>query len=464
MPTTFDNTVQISINPDALPVGKQGFGTAIVVDAASMTERVLFFETNAAAIAAQADGDITNAQLLAVQQAFAQSPRPAQVGAARGAFVDVAQVDTITVGGTIAEDDVFTLTVNGEVVAYQAMAADGVNDVAAGLIADGAGLTEPVTVGGSGAEVTLTADVAGDAFDVTLTVTSAAGTLTLVNTTANQSITEELNAILDENNSWFGFTLVSRAKKDLLRAAAWAETNQRVFGAQSSDADIKAKTADNLFETLKARSYEWTLPVFYSQDSEHLAFAFFASVLATDLDTSTTVWYDKTLEGFEPDVNALTQTEKSNIQDLNGTLYLTLGGVGATGAGKNAAGRFFDVITTLAVTAARVNEDLKQLRLDYSNRNSKIPYTDEGFAVVESKVRARLESLLRAGHFERTDTGSSPYVNMPLRRNISGAVATSRKLSFTFGALLAGGVYEIVGNGSLTEDPTTIELLSQQEV
>lgn len=462
MPTTFDSTVQITVSPDAQPVTRQGFGTAIVVDAASMTERVLFFEDVTGASDALAAGDITQAQYDAIALGFGQSPAPARMGAGRGSFTDVAQVDTVTIGGTIADGDIFNITVNGELITYTAGSGDTASDVAAGLRTDGAGLSEPVTVGGTGADVVLTADVAGDAFTTTVSKTSAAGTITLVNTTPNQSITEELVAILDENDTWFAFSLISRAKKDILRAAAWAESNNKLFAPQTSDADAASATAGNVLATLKAASYEWTFPTWYSDDDVSASFAWLVTVLANDMDSNSTVWYDKTLEGVINDSENVTATQKSNILAQNGNLYLTLGSVGATGPGKTSAGRFIDVIVTVAWLQTRVDEDLKQLRLDYSNRNSKIPYTDEGFSVVGAKVEARLRSGQRAGHF--SGGVEDVFVTLPKRSEILAATSTARRLNFKFGALLSGGVYEIIGTGSLTDSVVTYQLLSTEEV
>ncbi|MBT3305800.1 MAG: hypothetical protein HN377_04885 [Alphaproteobacteria bacterium] len=88
----------------------------------------------------------------------------------------VAQVDSVTVGGTIEVGDKFTATVNG--VGYSITAANTVaNDVANQLVAAINGGTEPVTAGAAvGGVFTLTADVAGAAFTSAVSTTETDGT------------------------------------------------------------------------------------------------------------------------------------------------------------------------------------------------------------------------------------------------------------------------------------------------
>jgi hypothetical protein len=109
---TFDDVIQVSVLTDAAPVGRAGFGVAIVCDAASMAERVRYYTTPAGASADQVAGEITAAQLAHINAAFAQNPRPARVGAGRTSFTDVAQVNTVTVGGTAVSGD-YTIPING---------------------------------------------------------------------------------------------------------------------------------------------------------------------------------------------------------------------------------------------------------------------------------------------------------------------------------------------------------------
>jgi len=460
MSANFNDNVNIVVSPDAAPVGRAGFGVGIVADAAGMSERVRFYTGPDAAVVDQGAGDITAAQLLAIQTAFSQSPRPARVGAGRVSFTDVAQVITFTydIGGAAGTIN-YTVTVGNSTFNFAGDASNPPGDdldSLASLINAG---SEPVTATSpTDTTLVLTADVAGDAFDASASADQ--GSFTEALTTPNQSVATELAALLDDNSAWYGLTLVSRADKDVRRAAQWVESQNRIYVAQSSSADVLTTATDDIASELQDLSLGRTALLWYSDDADPADFAWMTKVLATDLDTETTQWAYKTLANIGVDDDEVTITQKLNAEAKNVNFYLTLGGVGATGQGKMVGGRFIDVTTTVDWLTARTTEALQQALLDYSNRNSKIPYTDDGFAVIDSLVEGVLDTGIRAGHFERTEDGASPFVNLPLRSEVDQADATARRLSFTFGALLSGAVLLVNGTGTVTTSTDTIALLA----
>lgn len=109
-----------------------------------------------------------------------------------GSSTATAQVNTITVGGTIEVGDVFSVTVNGTAYSFTA-ATTAVADIVAGLrSAVATGAPAGITVGGAGATTfTLTAATAGVPFTASVATTEAGGgaadaqTLTNTATTAN---------------------------------------------------------------------------------------------------------------------------------------------------------------------------------------------------------------------------------------------------------------------------------------
>lgn len=462
---TFDDVIQVSVLTDAAPVGRAGFGVAIVCDGASMSERVRYYTNPSDAATDQTAGEITAAQLAHIQAAFAQNPRPARVGAGRTSFSDVAQVNTVTVGGT-AVTGTYTIPINGVDFSFAATVPTDTNaDIATGLRAAINGGSEPVTASGAGDDVIITADVAGDAFTVGTLVAPGTGTLTNVATTANQSVATELDALLAESSAWYGFNLVSRDALDIARAALWAESNARFHYAQTSDADVLTTATDDIASVLQDASYNYTKIMWYSTDSTAAAFAHLANRLAVDPDVQTTIWDYVTLAGIANDVASLTTTQLTNLTTKNAGAYLTLGGVGATGGGnKQSSGRFSDVQITVDWLKARLEEAHAQLLLNYSNRGSKIPFTDLGFARVGAIARGVLELGIRAGHFERqTDAQGdeiSPFVNLPARADVSAGDVSARLLRYTCGALLAGAVQQVVVTAQLTDDIATLALLA----
>lgn len=115
-----------------------------------------------------------------------------KLGTSTATTAAVAQVDTITVGGTIEVGDIFTATINGTTYSFTA-ATTTVSDIVAGLrAAVVAGAPAGVTVGAAGATTfTLTANTAGIAFTSSVSTTESDGgaadaqTLGVATTTAN---------------------------------------------------------------------------------------------------------------------------------------------------------------------------------------------------------------------------------------------------------------------------------------
>jgi len=95
----------------------------------------------------------------------------------------VAQVDTITVGGTVEADDIFILTVTGwdgtsyalSTVAGSTTKSEVATTIAAAWNASTNALLTPITATTDGDDVILTADTAGDAFSVAATTTETGG-------------------------------------------------------------------------------------------------------------------------------------------------------------------------------------------------------------------------------------------------------------------------------------------------
>ncbi len=112
-----------------------------------------------------------------------------------GDMLAVAQVDTLTPGGTIEADDVFIATINGQTISAAA-GGTTVADVTAAITAAWNASTQAefaeITATDSTTHITLTADTAGESFEVTVSTTEAGGgaadaqTFVQATTTANE--------------------------------------------------------------------------------------------------------------------------------------------------------------------------------------------------------------------------------------------------------------------------------------
>ncbi|MEK7820655.1 MAG: hypothetical protein AAB543_06055, partial [Pseudomonadota bacterium] len=128
------------------------------------------------------------------------------------AGVGIAQVDDVTIAGTIEAGDVYSLTVNGTTFSYTLTATDTLNTARDALIAlVTADLVLPVSASANGAGVVrLTADVVNTPFATTATATNigggAANTAARATTTANvtNNTTTAASTVNFTNNGYAG--------------------------------------------------------------------------------------------------------------------------------------------------------------------------------------------------------------------------------------------------------------------
>ena len=442
MSANFDNTISINILLDSAPVTTAGFGTVLVAGAATFAERIKYYESSAAA---QSDADLSSFQKLAIQAMFSQAIKPSRVAAGR-VEADVAQVVTFTILNDVSQN--YTITINGNNYVYDASVGfpSGVNTIASGLqsLVD----ADPdVSATVSTDTVTVTSLTAGTAFtyDIATSVTPDPTTdITAVETVANKDISDDLAAIFSENPDWYGLTLERRDSASILKAAAFAESNFKLFVAQSDDADILTSATTDVASLLKGLSYNSTAIIYYADDAIPCAEAWAARVLSVDPDVKTTVWYDQTLVGIAQ--SSLTDTQKTNILGKNANAYANVKGIGATGGGLSASGQFTDRIITRDWLMFRTQEAMAQTRLDAVARGSKIPMNNTGFSIIEAVQGGVISTGITAGHFN-----AGTYVpNFPRLSDVSDADRASRTYTYSFEIQGAGAVYNINATGYVT--------------
>ncbi len=79
---------------------------------------------------------------------------------------------------------------------------------------------------------------------------------------ADANVTATLNAIIDEDNSWYCLLTTDRAKANILLMAAWVETQDKIFIVASEDADIITSATDDLASSLESASYSRTALIY----------------------------------------------------------------------------------------------------------------------------------------------------------------------------------------------------------
>jgi hypothetical protein len=426
----------------------EGFSTLLIVGAhAHSLARVETF-TAASEMIDMGFSD-TDPLYLAAVDAFSQTPRPRQIKIGRrlADAVDV-QAKKVTSAGTY-KVTISTKDVDGNVTStpYTYTNAGGTaSDIALGLKAlIDADSSAAVTATQLGDVLTLTG-VSGDSFKVEVSSNMSMGVKTVTET-----IAETMAAIVKGDNDWYGWVLTDRTPATILAAAAWTESVRKLFGTAIAepgayDPEVTTDTGYLLYNNNFYRTF-W----FYHKDAatDYPEAAVMARCFAILPGGET--WANKKLAGVTTD--PLTETQYIAITKKNGNTFERFRNVSITQNGKVAAGEWIDVIRfrdwlqeeiTVNVFNALINSD-------------KIPYTDEGIAIIEAQIRQALELGTRRGgiapiEYDEDGNENLGYtISVPLSSSISANQKATRVLQdVSFTARLAGAIHVVEIVGSLT--------------
>jgi hypothetical protein len=241
--------------------------------------------------------------------------------------------------------------------------------------------------------------------------------------------------------------LISEANEKL--AAAWAETQVKIFFYFSTDTDTyNPAVTDDIFSYMQDQNYDRSVGVFYldpttnaddAESGEYIHAAWPGEALPYDAGSQT--WKFKTLTGVPS--YSLTSAQEDAIHDKNGNIYTPVAGVSITSNGTVASGEYIDVIRGIDWIVAAMQEtifgELVNLR--------KIPLNDGGIQVITGLVRG---VLVDAADQEIIDVDSI-VVTAPDAADISTADKAARTLpDVTFTATLSGAIHKVEINGTLT--------------
>lgn len=219
----------------------------------------------------------------------------------------------------------------------------------------------------------------------------ATSVLQIETTHADPGIAAELALINAEDSDWHWLVTLFNSELYVKAAAAWVETAQKVYPADSADTTIRSTAlsgATDLAADLKGLGYKRT-GMLHHRATDAFWGAGVAGRLGPLPPGSWTAAY-KNIAGVPTDT--MTETEIGHVEDKNADHYTDFGGVGMSHTGRTAVGGaagFFDVVLVRDWLQAEIQAEIAALL----QANDKIPYTDEGAALLRAKVE---KVLLRA--------------------------------------------------------------------
>lgn len=387
---THDVTVQ-----DAT-VTRFGFGIALIAAAhAFWVERVREFEEADDLLASPYNVPATHVIYLSAVRIKAQQPSPPtfKVGKLLGLITHT--VDLTPSAPAIGE--VYSLTVDGQAVSVTADGTPTLAEICTALAVAISALADVTATGASGTKVVSTGDTAGlpHAYE------NLSANLTLKDTTAEPTPTlaTDLAAIQAADGDWYELHLANGGEASINAAAAWVETQKKIFVAQTSDtAAATSVSTTDIAADIQLAGYHRTGVLFHHRTGSQQPAVGWAGLMLPKAP-GPAIWANKSITGV--DKSPLDATQRSALRAKKANYYVDIRGLGFTLRGTAGSGRRFDLTVFLDWFDVGINDRAVLLL----HNNDVVPYTNKGIEMARAQVLAQIEE----GIALKLIDGEKPY-------------------------------------------------------
>lgn len=320
------------------------------------------------------------------------------------------------------EDETATITSGG-------LIATVLTDLASAIQALTGSAVTAVNVGGT--HITATA-----APGVLFKYTGWSDNLLVQDVSVDPGLADDLDAILLADPDWFGLGLDSNSPAEVKIAAAWAESNDKMFFADLADSDIvdPIVTSDVLSD-LQALSYNNTIIVVRKTVGKQWAGVGWMGV-GFAYDPGEITWAHKQIAGVATEI--FSESEASTVVDKGGNYYVERYSVGDILEGWAVSGRFIDITHGAYWLRARLQESLYTLLVS----TKKVPYTDAGLGLIEGRIWEVIRLAIRNDFLAGEPT---PTVFMPKVIDVPTVDKAARILhGVIINATLSGAIHRIM--------------------
>lgn len=422
--------VKVTITKLTTAPTRVGFGTPLVMGFHTVfPERTRIYTAVADMVT---DGfATTDPEVAAVTALFSQNPRPTRAIVGRRENPTDMSVKLTPIPKDSTQYDV---TINGTVFSFVSDASATIAEIVTGLeVAINAG-SEPVTATDNATDLQLDADVAGDLF--TLVVDRAL--ITQDDETLEAGIVADYLAIQADNDDFYAVLPTSHATLEIEALAVTIEAQKKIMLATSADDDIL--TGVGLAADLKTAGFVRTIMMYHPKPHQYGGAGWAGKLLP--LDPGSATWKFKTIAGL--DVVKLTETEQTNVLDENGNTYVEVAGISITCNGTSASGEFIDITRGIDEFEQRLQERIFGVLANLP----KLPFTNQGIAVIEGEIRAQQQEAITNGVFA---ADPAPTVSVPDVLDVPTADKANRLLpDVGFTATLAGAIHAVEIDGTVS--------------
>lgn len=445
-----DRIVSVTISRDTQTVSRAGFGIPAIISEFSTAKTNTVFDRHRFYASIQEETDdgwlSTDREYKASQIIFSQNPKVERLMIGRKDTGDASWTDALA-AIKVANDDWYTFGIIATKTMKIVFDADFVASNLIDITLNGTVVTQvPFNTDQATTMSDLESQIETDVTNSAVTVV-APRTL-LITITDNTPFVNSLTVTGGASQTTWTISFDETGINDDYKlAAAWSESNKKLYFFSSSDADILLAPTTDIISFMKAQNYDRTISLYHpnSQGAETPAWLEFGQPAeALPFDSGSQTWKFKTIAGVA--AYSLTSGELTILLGKNGNAYSQdVGGKDIIEEGVVASGEFIDIIRGLDWTEARLKENV--FAVLSSDATRKVPFTDGGIQSITGTVRGTLNEGADNGLYVR----ESITVTAPKASEVSTANKANRLLpDIDFGATLQGAIHKAEINGVVT--------------
>lgn len=455
MSGTVDDIVDITISRQTQSVEKANFGVIAVIAQFPASKTTTAFVRNryyGSLTEMVTDGwATTDAVYKAVEAIFQQNPRIERVMVGRKDSTDATWTAALA-AIKIAENQWYAFLLVDEQTVKVVFSADFVasnsivftiNGVAVSAVAFS---TDQATTMGL-LETEIETDISGSAVTIDPADTSNRTLLISLPNTGIQSCSVAITGGASQPTADIDFRGIP-TETAVKAAAAWAETEMKIFFMFTTDADVITAADDDIGSFMEAQNYDRTAVFYYDPDEVNSSDPEMGDYInaaapgkALPYDPGSQTWMFKTLAGVA--AYGLTSSESGYALGKNVNTYTRVGGVDIIQEGRVASGEYLDIIRGIDW----LTSELQSTIFAKLAQVQKIPFTDEGIAIIEGLIRGVLATAAAQGIL----VGSTIVVTVPKVADVSSADKAARLLpDVTFTADLQGAIHHVEIAGTVS--------------
>lgn len=451
--------IQLTISRETLSIARASFGTPAIISEFAATKTSPAFDRYAeyASLAEMiaAGWLTTDKEYIRVGKIFAQNPKPTKVmiGRKKPATETVETWTQALNAIALASSDWYAFTINPTGKASVSFDIDFVasNSIVAtinGIVCDAVvfNTDQQTTMGLLKTEIEAHAGLTDTVVTIgaspyrTMTIELESGDITTATIVTTGGVTQPTA------------TITFTEQDDVLEVAAWAETQKKLFFHTDNDAVTITSGTSDLAYQLKALDYDRTAIAYHSglvSNDQFFCEAWLGKMLPKDPGSAT--WMFKNLSGIT--AVELNSGQRTYALGKNCNIYTSTAGVAMTEQGKVVSGEYIDIMQGIDWLEATIQEYIfaRLVVVD------KIPYTNDGIAIIEGLLRKALQEGQRQGVLATsglTDSNGNDVgfiITVPLAADISSSDKIDRILpDIEFQAIVSGAIHKVEIAGTVT--------------